>query len=224
MARSTSESGGPAHSAEEAQATLDAIAAGHVDAVVVHGPHGPQVFHLAGPDHPFRTLVERMQDDGVYLSSPSNYFNDDMHIYQNLLRDIFSAFAANNRGGPTGDIYIYRNLIDQRQGVPFNRPSPKNPQGGVLRGHGFLAHGNDLLGIESLHFYHNTFVTQTWSGSYAARTWTTTHPRTRRTGRVERGRITRTLTSRYSGNVDFGHLTRSFVFDTIAAPPRLERI
>jgi hypothetical protein len=121
-----------------------------------------------------------MQDDGVYLSSPSNYFNDDMHIYQNLLRDIFSAFAANNRGGPTGDIYIYRNLIDQRQGVPFNRPSPKNPQGGVLRGHGFLAHGNDLLGIESLHFYHNTFVTQTWSGSYAARTWTTTHPRTRR--------------------------------------------
>ncbi len=125
-------------------------------------------------------LVERMQDDGVYLSSPSNYFNDDIHIYQNLLRDIFSTFAANNRGVPTGDIYIYRNLIDQRQGVPFNRPSPKNPQGGVLRGHGFLAHGNDLLGIESLHFYHNTFITQTWSGSYAARTWTTTHPRTRR--------------------------------------------
>jgi hypothetical protein len=125
-------------------------------------------------------LVERMQDDGIYLSSPSNYFNDDIHIYQNLIRDIFTTFACNNRGGPAGDIYIYRNLVDQRQGVPFSRPSPKNPAGGMLRGHGFLAHGNDLLGIESLHFYHNTFITETWSGSYAGRTWTVTHPRTRR--------------------------------------------
>ena len=45
---------------------------------------------------------------------------------------------------------------------------------------GFLARGNDLLGMESLHFYQNTFITETWSGSYAGRTWTTTHPRTRR--------------------------------------------
>ena len=125
-------------------------------------------------------LVERMQDDGIYLSSPSPYFNDDIHVYQNVLRDIFSALACNNRGGPTGDIYIYRNIVDQRQGVPFNRPTPAKPDGNVLRGHGFLAHGNDLLGIESLHFYHNTFITETHSGSYAARTWTTTHPRTRR--------------------------------------------
>jgi hypothetical protein len=125
-------------------------------------------------------LVERMQDDGIYLSSPSNYTSDDIHVYQNLIRDIFTTFSCNNRGGPTGDIYIYRNLIDQRQGAPFQRPTPANPVGGLLRGHGFLAHGNDLLGIESLHFYQNTFITETWSGSYAARTWTTTHPRTRR--------------------------------------------
>jgi hypothetical protein len=124
--------------------------------------------------------VERMQDDGIYLSSPTHYFNDDVHIYQNLVRNIFTAFACNNTGGPRGDMYIYRNVIDQRQGVPFHRPSPKNPEGGVLRGHGFLAHGNDLLGIESLHFYQNTFITETWSGSYAARTWTVTNDRTRR--------------------------------------------
>lgn len=126
-------------------------------------------------------LVDRMQDDGIYLSSPSRYFNDDIHIHHNLIRDIFSTFACNNTGGPTGDIFIYRNLIDQRQGVPFGRPSPKKPEGDMLRGHGFLAHGNDLLGMESLHFYQNTFITETWSGSYAGRTWTTTHPRGRRT-------------------------------------------
>src|SRR5262249_7365874 len=60
------------------------------------------------------------------------------------------------------------------------RPSPKKPEGGMLRGHGFLAHGRDLLGIESLHFYHNTFITETWSGSYAGRAWSVTHPRSRR--------------------------------------------
>jgi hypothetical protein len=64
--------------------------------------------------------------------------------------------------------------------VPFSRPSPKNPEGGVLRGHVFLAHGNDLLGIESLHFYQNTCITETWSGSYAGRTWTVTNDRTKR--------------------------------------------
>jgi hypothetical protein len=125
-------------------------------------------------------IVDRMQDDGIYLSSPTHYFNDDIHIYQNLIRNIFSTFACNNTGGPTGNMYIYRNLIDQRQGVPFSRPSPKKPDGDVLRGHGFLAHGNDLIGIESLHFYQNTFITETWSGSYAARTWTVTNERTRR--------------------------------------------
>jgi hypothetical protein len=125
-------------------------------------------------------LVDRMQDDGIYLSSPTHYFNDDIHIYRNLIRNIFTALACNNTGGPRGDIFIYRNLVDQRQGAPFSRPSPQKPEGGVLRGHGFLAHGNDLLGIESLHFYHNTFITETWSGSYAGRTWTVTDARTRR--------------------------------------------
>jgi hypothetical protein len=125
-------------------------------------------------------VVERMQDDGIYLSSPSHYFNDDIHIYQNLLRDIFTTFACNNTGGPRGDMFIYRNIIDQRQGVPFGRPTDKKPEGDMLRGHGFLAHGNDLIGIENLHFYQNTFITETWSGSYAARTWTVTNDRTRR--------------------------------------------
>jgi hypothetical protein len=50
----------------------------------------------------------------------------------------------------------------------------------MLRGHGFLAHGNDLLSMASLHFYQYTFITETWCGTYAGRTWTVTHPRMRR--------------------------------------------
>jgi hypothetical protein len=138
--------------------------------------------YLSGRSIKFHhNLVDRIQDDAIYLSSPSPYFNDDIHVYQNLVRDAFMMFGCNSRGGPAGEIYLYRNILDQRQGVPFNRPSPKKPEGDMLRGHGFLTHGNELLGMESLHFYQNTFVTETWSGSYAARTWTNTHARTRRT-------------------------------------------
>ena len=47
-------------------------------------------------------LVSNMQDDGIYLSSPSPYMNDDIHIHHNLVREIFSTFACNSTGGPTG--------------------------------------------------------------------------------------------------------------------------
>jgi len=130
--------------------------------------------------HFHHNLVERMQDDGIYLSSPTHYFNDDIHIHHNLIRDIFTTFACNNTGGPTGNIFIYRNLVDQRQGAPFVHPSPKKPEGELLRGHVFLAHGNDLIGIENIHFYQNTLITETWAGSYAGRTWTVTNPRMKR--------------------------------------------
>ena len=47
---------------EEAEETLDAIRNGRVDAVIVHGARGPQVFSLEGPDQPFRMLVEGIQE------------------------------------------------------------------------------------------------------------------------------------------------------------------
>jgi PAS domain S-box-containing protein len=52
---------------EDALHTLDAIQNGSVDAVVVNGPHGPQIFTLESPDHPFRTFVEGMQEGALTL-------------------------------------------------------------------------------------------------------------------------------------------------------------
>lgn len=69
---------------DEARATLDAIAAGHVDAVVVHGPHGPQVFHLEGPDQPFRTLVENMQEGAVTVSAAGQILYANEHLLRLL--------------------------------------------------------------------------------------------------------------------------------------------
>jgi PAS domain S-box-containing protein len=52
---------------EQAEATIRAIYAGEVDAVVVNGPKGPQVYTLEGADHPYRVLVEQMREATVTL-------------------------------------------------------------------------------------------------------------------------------------------------------------
>lgn len=124
--------------------------------------------------------VDKMQDDGIYLSSPSPYFNDDIHIYQNLVSRCLTAFGCNTLGGPNGTISIYRNVVDMRAGVHVDRPDPKNRQGKITSYHIFLVHGSELLGIESLRFYQNTFVSHAHSGSFVHRTWVSTSPRTAR--------------------------------------------
>lgn len=53
----------------EATETLDAIREGAVDAVVVQGAKGPQVFTLKGADHAYRLLVEAMSEGAVTLDA-----------------------------------------------------------------------------------------------------------------------------------------------------------
>jgi PAS domain S-box-containing protein len=51
----------------EAEETLDAIRNGDVDAVVVGGPAGQQVYTLENADRPYRVLIEQMQEGAVTL-------------------------------------------------------------------------------------------------------------------------------------------------------------
>jgi PAS domain S-box-containing protein len=53
---------------EEAQETLRAIRQGEVDALVVEGPHGPQLFTLTTAEQPYRMLVEQMQEGALTLT------------------------------------------------------------------------------------------------------------------------------------------------------------
>jgi PAS domain S-box-containing protein len=55
------------HRLAEAEETLEAIRQGGVDAVVVSGPTGEQVYALEGPDHPYRVLVEEMHQGTLTL-------------------------------------------------------------------------------------------------------------------------------------------------------------
>jgi PAS domain S-box-containing protein len=52
----------------EAEETLRALRQGEVDAVVVNGPAGPQVYALENADRPYRMIVERMQEGALTLS------------------------------------------------------------------------------------------------------------------------------------------------------------
>jgi PAS domain S-box-containing protein len=61
----------------EAEETLQAIRTGEVDALVVSGPDGDQIFALEGSDHAYRLLVEEMQEGTVTLNQ------DGLILYAN---------------------------------------------------------------------------------------------------------------------------------------------
>jgi len=124
--------------------------------------------------------IDNIQDDGIYLSSPTPYVSHDMHIYQNLVTRTASAFALHSRGGPNGDIYIYRNVVDLRRGVHRARPTPENPAGQIKSLQVFLRHGRPFLGVESLYWYQNTLVSPATGYSYVHKTLYSTNETTTR--------------------------------------------
>ena len=54
---------------EEAEETLRAIGNGEVDAFVVSGPDGRQIFTLKGAEQPYRILVETMNEGAATLGA-----------------------------------------------------------------------------------------------------------------------------------------------------------
>ena len=69
-----------ARAVQELEETFAAIQRGRVDAVVVNGAQGDQVFTLQGAEHPYRVLVENMNEgaatldqDGVVLYANSSF-------------------------------------------------------------------------------------------------------------------------------------------------------
>ena len=61
----------------DAEETLRAIRTGEVDAVVVAGKQGPQVFTLEGAEHAYRVLIESMNEGALTLTA------DKMILYAN---------------------------------------------------------------------------------------------------------------------------------------------
>ena len=52
----------------ELEETLSAIRSGEVDALIVDGPNGNQVYSLKGAEAPYRAFIEHMHEGAVTLS------------------------------------------------------------------------------------------------------------------------------------------------------------
>ena len=64
----------------EAEETLRAIYHGAVDALVVRGPEGPQIFTLRGAQEPYRALVERMNEGALTVSGDGTILYSNRHF------------------------------------------------------------------------------------------------------------------------------------------------
>ena len=54
---------------QEAEGTLDAIRRGEVDALVISGPDGDQVYTLTGADRTYRIVLETMNEGAAIIGS-----------------------------------------------------------------------------------------------------------------------------------------------------------
>jgi PAS domain S-box-containing protein len=101
------------HRLQEAEETLIAIRKGEVDALVITGPNGEQVFTLKGAEHPYRVLVEHMNEGAVTLSAEGAILYSNGRFAEILkapLEDVIGCFfgevvAEKDKG-------VFRNLIE----------------------------------------------------------------------------------------------------------------
>ena len=82
---------------EEAQETLRAIRQGEVDALVVDGPLGPQLFTLRSAEQPYRLLVEQMQEGAITLTPAG-----DVLYCNRRFAELVGAAPETIVGGPIG--------------------------------------------------------------------------------------------------------------------------
>ena len=82
----------------EAEAVIQAIRHGEIDAVVVHGSEGARIFTLEGSDHPYRLLVESMNEGAATLSEEGVILFSNPRL-ASLLQTTTAALAGTRLAG-----------------------------------------------------------------------------------------------------------------------------
>ncbi|HKQ38763.1 MAG TPA: histidine kinase [Verrucomicrobiae bacterium] len=78
----------------EATRTLSAIRQGTVDTLVVQGPKGAQILALKGADHPYRLLVEAMNEGAVILDARGRILFSNARFAEILLTPLERVVGA----------------------------------------------------------------------------------------------------------------------------------
>jgi signal transduction histidine kinase/CheY-like chemotaxis protein len=92
-------------SLREAQETLDAIRSGEVDAVVVSGVNGNQIYSMAGAEQPYRVYVEQMQEGAVTVSGDGMILYCNQRFAEMVKRPLEKVISSSLTEFLTGDAW-----------------------------------------------------------------------------------------------------------------------
>jgi PAS domain S-box-containing protein/putative nucleotidyltransferase with HDIG domain len=79
---------------QDAEATLRAIRSGEVDAISVDTPKGLKVFTLEGAEHPYRTLIETMNEGAAMVSSDGTIVYCNQRLADMLKLDLHAVIGS----------------------------------------------------------------------------------------------------------------------------------
>ncbi len=89
----------------EAEEALDVIRGGGVDAVIVGGPSGQQIYTITNADRPYRLLIEQMKEGAITLS------NEGLVLYCNeALAALLERSAGQISGRPFNEFLIQTDI------------------------------------------------------------------------------------------------------------------
>jgi two-component system CheB/CheR fusion protein len=99
---------------EEARDTIEAIKNGEIDALVVQGSNGHELFTLKSADHAYRIFIEKMTEgavtlnkDGVIVYANTSFANMVGGFAAQVVSENFEHFVA------PADLKKYRSLVEQ---------------------------------------------------------------------------------------------------------------
>lgn len=109
-------------------------------------------------------LIDHFNDDGVECGPKLR--DHSIYIYQNRIGACLGVFQQHELAPdesptdhtPDTGVYVFRNVIDTRAGVPYQLPRQTDLSGEFLHAEGHLLsdHGSPIYPV--MRFYHNTFI------------------------------------------------------------------
>ncbi|MES2693031.1 MAG: PAS domain-containing protein, partial [Verrucomicrobiota bacterium] len=96
---------------QDAQDTIEAIQSGAVDAVVVNGASGSQVYSLAGADQRFRIYVEQMQEGAITASEDGLVLYCNRRFAEMVEMPLERVIGGPIAGHLTGDVWAELSLV-----------------------------------------------------------------------------------------------------------------
>lgn len=109
-------------------------------------------------------LIDHFNDDG--LECGAKLRDHSIYIYQNRIGACLGVFqqheielkASPPEHTPGSGVYVFRNVVDTRAGVPYQLPREPDPSGSFLHAEAHLLsdHGSPIYPV--MRFYQNTFL------------------------------------------------------------------